>query len=82
VQVVADGQQQFPFNDGQFELRIDEQPYKSTTFFSELIPPGQSRDHVLHFTVPHGQIRAVLWIHQWSFGVQNAEIPFDLTAAE
>ena len=76
VQVLVDGQQQFPFNNQQFELRIDEQPYRSTTFFNEFIPVGQSRDHEVHFTIPHGSSRAVLWIHEW---LSNAEIPLDLT---
>jgi hypothetical protein len=76
VQVLADGQQAFPFNDMQFELRIDEQPYKSQTHFSELISVGQSRDHDLHFTIPHGAGRAVLWIHE---RLSNAEVPLDLT---
>jgi hypothetical protein len=79
VQVVVDGQQQYPFNNMQFELRIDEQPYKSTTYFNEYIPAGQSRDHAVHFTIPHGPTRAVLWIHEW---LSNAEIPLDLTAPE
>jgi hypothetical protein len=78
VQVLVDSQeQQFPFNSTQFELRIDEQPYKSTTYFSEFVPVGQSRDHEVHFTIPHGPTRAVLWIHAW---LSNAEIPFDLIA--
>jgi len=76
VQVVVDGQVQFPFNNSQFELRIDEQPYKSTTSFNEYIPVGQSRDHDLHFTIPHGTTRAVLWVHE---RLSNAEIPLDLT---
>jgi hypothetical protein len=76
VQVLADGQRDFPFNDSEFELRIDEEPYKSTTNFSEFIPVGQLRDHDLHFTIPHGPARAVLWIHAW---LSNAEIPLDIT---
>ena len=76
VQVLVDGQQPFPFNNQQFELRIDEQPYRSTTFFNEYIPVGQSRDHEVHFTIPYGSTRAVLWIHEW---LSNAEIPLDLT---
>jgi hypothetical protein len=77
VQVLVDGQLQFPFNNSQFELRIDEQPYRSTTSFNEFIPVGQSRDHDLHFTIPHGSTRAVLWIHE---RLSNAEVPLDLTA--
>ena len=77
VQVLVDGQLQFPFNNSQFELRIDEQPYRSTTSFNEFIPVGQSRDHDLHFTIPHGPTRAVLWIHE---RLSNAEVPLDLTA--
>lgn len=76
VQLLVDGQQQFPFNNQQFELRIDEHPYGSTTFFNEYIPVGQSRDHAVHFTIPHGSTRAVLWIHEW---LSNAEIPLDLS---
>ena len=75
VQVVVDGQLSFPFYNTQFELRIDEQPYRSTTTFSENIPSGQSRDHDLHFTIPHGPSHAVLWIHQW---LSNAEIPLEI----
>ena len=77
VQVLADGQLSFPFYNTQFELRIDEQPYRSTTSFTENIPSGQSRDHDLHFTIPHAPVHAVLWIHQW---LSNAEIPLDITA--
>jgi hypothetical protein len=77
VQVLVDGQQVFPFNSLQFELRIDEQPYRSTTDFNEFIPVGQSRDHDLHFTIPHGPMHAVLWIHQW---LSNAEISLNLMA--
>jgi hypothetical protein len=76
VQVLVDGQVEFPFNSLQFELRIDERPYRSTTDFNEFIPVGQSRDHDLHFTIPHGVNRAVLWIHE---RLSNAEIPLDLT---
>jgi hypothetical protein len=44
VQLVVDGQQQFNFTSMQFELRIDEKPYKSQTYFNEFIPVGVQRN--------------------------------------
>lgn len=80
MRVLGEGQIGYPseLTSFQFVLTADEKTIKPQDYFDERIPPGESREHALHFIVPSMYTHVVLRI---AVGFSNAEIPLDLVSA-